>query len=54
MILFEDPIRSGQIRKNIYYYQFRTGIIYIKGIIYSGYSIKDAIKLWRKQNPITK
>ncbi len=52
--LFETPIRSGKVRKDVYYHQYRNGTININGKKYLLYSIKDAVKIWRHKNPINK
>ncbi len=49
--LFETPIRSGKIRKGVWYHQYRNGNIHIMGELYVYYSIKDAVKKWRNKNP---
>jgi hypothetical protein len=48
--LFETPIRSGKIRKDVYYHQYRNGTININGEKFLLYSIKEAVKIWRKNN----
>ena len=48
--LFEKPIRQRKVRKGIYAYQYRNGVININGTKYLEYSITDAIKAWRKAN----
>lgn len=50
--LFEQPIRSGKIRKGVWYFQYKSGNINILGTKFIDYSIKDAVKKWRKDNPI--
>ena len=50
--LFETPIRSGKVRSDVWYHQYRNGIINIQGEKFSGYSITDAIRIWRKKHPI--
>lgn len=50
--LFNTPIRSRKVRANITAYQYRNGVINIAGSQYVLYSMNDAIKLWRKNNPI--
>ena len=49
-ILFDNPIRMGKVRNGVNWEQYRNGIINIAGQKYSGYSIKEAVYLWRKQN----
>ena len=48
---FNTPLRSGKVRKGVYYHQYNTGVINIMGAKYVGYSIKDAVSLYRKQYP---
>lgn len=50
--LFETPLKTGKIRNNVYYHKFGNGTININGSKFCGYSIKDAVKIWRKRNPI--
>jgi hypothetical protein len=50
--LFEAPISFIKVRKGIIAYKYRNGTVNINGTKYLCYSIKDAIKLWRKNNPI--
>lgn len=50
--LFSTPISKTKVRKNIYAYKYPNGCINIEGQKYFGYSVKDAIKLWRGVNPI--
>lgn len=49
--LFENPIRVKEVRKGIKAYQYRNGNININGIIYSMYSMTDAIRQFRKDYP---
>lgn len=49
--LFDQPIRSGKVRKGVRYYQYGNGTINIMGQKYLGYSIRDAIALYRKKFP---
>lgn len=46
--LFSTPIRKTKVRNNVYAYQYPNGTINIDGKKYIGYSIKEAIKLFRK------
>jgi hypothetical protein len=48
--LFESPIREKQVRVDVVAYQYRNGIINIAGEKYSGYSMTEAIKIWRSKN----
>lgn len=50
--LFVNPIAKGKVRNGIYWYKYSNGCININGIQYHFYTIKEAIKLWRKNNPI--
>lgn len=47
--LFEKPIRQKKIRNGIFAYQYRNGTIVIKHKKYVGYSMTEAIKLFRNQ-----
>jgi len=49
--LFDKPIRSGKVRDGVYYHQYPNGVINIMGQKYVGYSIKDAVSLYRKKFP---
>lgn len=48
--LFDTPICSKEVRKGVTAYKYRNGIININGQKYSGYSMTDAINLWRRNN----
>jgi len=50
--LFETPIRSKRVRHNVYAYQYRNGTININGTKYLEYTMAEAIKLWRTNNPL--
>lgn len=50
MFLFETPISKTKVRKGIFAYRFRNGIIVIEGEKYIQYTMKEAIKLWRAKN----
>lgn len=52
MHLFEAPIKTQQIRKNVFLNKYRNGLININGQKFIGYSIKDAVKIYRQNNPI--
>lgn len=52
--LFENPISSGKIRKGVWWFKYKNGTINILRDKYIFYSIKDAVKKWRKDNPIKK
>jgi hypothetical protein len=47
--LFETPIRSKKVRSGIYAHAYRSGTININGQKYLGYSMSEAIRLWRKK-----
>lgn len=47
-------VKTKKIRKDVMAYKFRSGVIEIKGERYFFYSMTDAIKKWRTENPITK
>lgn len=50
--LFETPLSKTKVRKDVYAYAYKNGTININGKKFIGYSIKEAIKIWRKENPI--
>lgn len=50
--LFNTPLSKTKVRKGIFAYKYSNGIINIQGEKYQFYSIKDAIKIWRNNNPI--
>ena len=53
MYLNGTPIvAEKKVRKNVIAYKFRSGIVEINGMRYFFYSMTDAIKQWRKDNPI--
>lgn len=45
--LFSTPTSRTKVRNGIYAYRYANGTINIEGKKYIGYSIKEAIKLWR-------
>lgn len=49
---FEQPIKSGKVRNGVYWHKYRNNTIEINGKEYLYYSIKEAVSLWRKDNPI--
>lgn len=49
--LFATPIKAVNVRKNIVAYKYQNGVINIAGEKYVGYSMTDAIKLWRRKFP---
>lgn len=53
MYLNGTPIvAEKKVRKNVIAYKFRSGIVEINGMRYFFYSMTQAIKKWRKDNPI--
>lgn len=51
MNLFETPIRSKKVRNGLYAHQYRNGCINIDDQKYYGFSMTDAIKLYRQKFP---
>lgn len=49
MDLFDTPIRKAKVNKHVYAYEYRTGVIVIAESKYIGYSMREAIKLWRNK-----
>ena len=49
---FVNPISKTKVRRNIYAYKYPNGCININGEQFHFYSLKDAIKIWRRNNPI--
>ena len=55
--LFATPISSTKVRNGIFAMKYPNGCININGQKYFGYSIKEAVKMWRTDNrskPLTK
>ena len=50
MNLFENPIKTTKVKAGVYAYKYPNGCIKIDGQKYIGYSITEAIKLFRKKN----
>ena len=48
--LFDTPIKSKKVRKNVTAYQYRNGCININGEKFFFYSMTEAIKIWRSKN----
>lgn len=48
--LFDTPLASKKVRKGVIAYKYRNGTININGEKYVGYSMTDAIKIWRSKN----
>lgn len=51
MDLFERPIKSTKVRNGLYDHQYRNGCVNIDGQKYYGFSMTDAIKLYRQRFP---
>jgi len=51
--LFETPIKATQVRKGVTAYKYPNGVINIEGHKYLLFSMTDAIKKWRKDNPVS-
>ena len=49
--LFATPVRSGKVRKGVYFHLYGNGVINIMGEQYVMYSISEAVKHWRKKFP---
>lgn len=49
MNLFENPIKKTKVRSGIYAYKYLNGCINIEGQKYIGYSMTEAIKLFRQK-----
>ena len=50
MIIFDTPTSKTKVRKGIYAYRYSNGLVEINDQRYYGYTIKDAIYLWRSKN----
>lgn len=50
MILFENPLSATKVRNGIFAYRYRNGLILIDGQKFYGYTIKQAIQLYRNKN----
>lgn len=51
MDMFNPPIRSKKVRDGVVAYVYSNGTINIAGQKYIGWSLTDAIKLFRKKFP---
>ena len=47
--IFNRPIRKRKVRKDVTAYQYDNGVIVIDEYRYFGYSMTDAIKLFRNR-----
>ena len=50
MFLFETPIIEKKVSKYVTAYKYQNGIIEIDGRKFIGYSMTEAIKIFRNQN----
>lgn len=50
--LFDTPIKEKKVRNGVTAYQYKNGTININGKKYVMYSMTEAIKKFRKDNPI--
>jgi len=50
--LFSPIVAKRYIRKGVWAYKHRSGVIYIEEQRYFFYSLSDAIRKWRSQNKI--
>ncbi len=48
--LFSKPTSKTKVRKDVFAYKYPNGCININREKYFGYSVKEAIKLWRQKN----
>ena len=48
--LFASPITQRKVRNGVVAYKYNNGTININGQKYIGYSMNDAIKMWRSKN----
>jgi len=48
--LFEKPIQSVKVRRDVYAHKYRNGTININGTKFLMHSMKSAIKTWRSKN----
>lgn len=49
--LFAEPVSSTKVRNGVYAHKYPNGVINIQGEKYVGYSIREAISKWRRDNP---
>lgn len=55
MYLNATPIvAQKKVRNGVTAYKFRSGVVEIKGMRYIFYSMTDAIRKWRRDNPSNK
>ena len=52
--MFSTPVSSRKVRNGICAHKYKNGVININGSKYSMYSMTEAIRKWRSDNPIQK
>lgn len=50
MFLFDTPISQTKVSKYVMAYKYKNGVIEIDGQKFIGYSMTEAIKIFRKRN----
>jgi hypothetical protein len=55
--IFDNPINKTKVRKDVYAYRYRTGLITIGNYElgferYHMYTMAEAIKIWRSKNQL--
>lgn len=50
--LFDNPISSIKVRNGIFAHKYRNGTVNINGEKYVGYSVAQAVKIWRSKNKL--
>ena len=50
--LFENPIKTKTVRRDVNAYVYINGCINIAGTKYFLHSLTEAIRIWRSKNPI--
>ena len=48
--IFSTPIKTKKVRNGVIAYLYPNGVININGQKYSGYSLTEAIKLYRQKH----
>ena len=53
--IFDNPVNKKKVRKDVYAYRYRTGLIVIGNYElgferYHMYTMTEAIKIWRSKN----
>jgi hypothetical protein len=49
--LFDTPLTKTKVRNGVYAYKYRNGVININGSRYLMMTVKEAISIWRRNNP---